>query len=187
MKKAPKWGRAIGIIMIILGSFGVFFQLLKTLIPSYMRAFSIMVEQSIRKNENLDPGHLQNLAYVKQQWTASDESLAILMISGIIGVLLLIFYIIGGAKLLKAKELNFQFAKYALIVFILFNAFSSFYFLWMNQNGLLKVLGIYIAVGTAIDIVLLSVALTSKKTEYGGEANTELNAFTLNPESEEII
>lgn len=187
MKKAPTWGKAIGILMIILGSLGVFFQLVKTILPSYMRIMPTMLDQSYRQVQDMDPLQAQNVEFLKRQWEVTDGATNAVLAMGIIGTLFLIVYIVGGAKLLAPKAFNFHFAKYTLFLLIAFNAISGYYLFFMNQNPILKGLGVYVLIGLLIDVVFLIIAFTSNKSAYGIGAVPEMDGYSLNPESDEII
>lgn len=187
MRKTPTWGKAIGIIMICLGSISVFLQLYKIIIARIMSVFPNMMDNVTALNPEMDTNQQQGMALAKQMMVMTREQANALIMVGTVGFLLLIFYIVAGAKLLTAQPANYNRAKIMLIIFILFNAFSSFLLVSGSGNVIVTTLGVYGIVGLVFDIVLFIILLTSNKADYGIGVDPELTSYTLHTDSEDIV
>lgn len=92
--------------MISLGGIGTFYQLYKIIFPTFFNQSPL---QDIANN-----GPTREFRDV---FGMDSAALDLMIIFGVIGLLISVFYIIGGAKLLSAKPTNYHFAKYALLIF----------------------------------------------------------------------
>lgn len=186
-KAAPGWGKAVGIIAICLGGLGVFYQMYKIIMPSFFRR----IPETLNTLSQLDPNRTVEEEIAINQFQTimgfTDGQATALMTFGVVGLVLTAFYIVGGAKLLKAKPSNYHFAKYALITFVVYNAILCLYIYTGNGSLILSAIGIYSLVGLVFDVTLMIIVLASDKADYGIGVDTSMHDYTLNPESEEII
>ena len=108
MQKATIWGKVVGIIMICLGALGIFNQFYKISLKSVAGMQGEMIEgfSEIPLGEN-KPNPFGSI--FKNMFAMTETQGNIIMIIGIVGVLLAIFYIIGGVKLLQASKKNYYF------------------------------------------------------------------------------
>lgn len=171
--KAPTWGKAVGIIMICLGGLGTFYQLYKIIFPSF---FSQVPFNNVGNSE------------FKEIFGLGSSGLNMMIIFGFIGILLSVFYIIGGAKRLTAKPANYYFAKYTLLIFIIYNLIGVVLFYLLTVGFFIRILLIYAVVGLVFDIALFVIALSSNKAAYGigGEQGIK-QVYTNDRIDEEII
>ncbi len=186
-KKAPSWGKAIGIIMICLGGLGIFYQMYKIIMPSFMQTMPL--NQMSQLDPNMDRG--QRIIVNQFENIMDFNGLEnYLMTLGIIGVILCIIYIISGAKLLTVKPQNYKFAIYVLGIFIAFNAFQLYLVFSGGTSFMMKALFIYSIIGIAFDIALLAILLSSNKAEYGiskGLNEPDKDRYTVDLDNEEIV
>ncbi|MBK9190295.1 MAG: hypothetical protein IPM77_01715 [Crocinitomicaceae bacterium] len=117
-KTAPGWGKAVGILMIIFGALGVFIQIYKLIIPRMIAIQGNMMNRmntydSVYGNEFSEVSNMYG-----EMFGISESQATFLTISGVLGFISCVFYIIGGAKLLTPKPANLNFAKYALFGFL---------------------------------------------------------------------
>jgi len=177
--KVPGWGKAVGIIMIILGSLGIFYQAYKIMAPKIFEMQQQMMSNmsnAFEMNEEMDNNSVRMnpeafLNTFQETFRISDVAKNWLPTFGIIGLLLCIYYIIGGVLLLKPKALNYKIALSALVSMIALNIIS--YIVVFSEGNSLMLIGlmIYSFVGVAFDVALLIICLTSNKSSYGiGEA-----------------
>ena len=147
----PTWGRVIGIIMICLGALGVFNQFYKMMMRTYASMGNGFGGSNLFSN----------------MFGITETQGTILMILGLLGIGACVFYIIAGAKLLKATPQNYNFAKYALFGFIGFNLISI---VWMAMNSdsfLIMGLMTYVGIGLALDIAMVIIFMMSDSSGYG--------------------
>jgi len=186
--KAPGWGKAIGIIMIVLGSFGIFFQAYRILIPKIMEMQQKMISgisQGIELSENMNqdnpfranPDKIFNS--FQENFLFSETTLNWLPIFSVLGIVLCIFYIVGGAMLLKPKSISFKMGLGALIAMIALNIISFVILIPNDDSFMLYGVLIYSFIGTAIDIALLIIVLMSNKSAYGYADNSTLKESSI--------
>lgn len=174
--KTPGWGKAIGIIMIVLGSLGVFYQGYRIMIPKIMemqyRMFSDITEV-MDEADTIDPDNPTRIKPQKVFDSFQDEillsqnTITWLPILGGIGVLFCIFYIVGGAMLLKARPISYKMAVSALIAMLALNIFACLVLIPNDSSLMLFGLLVYSCIGIAMDIALLIILLLSNKAAYG--------------------
>src|SRR5690606_7262318 len=99
MKKAPQWGKAIGIIMICLGGLGSFIQFYKLILPFMSKLMPELMDQAMAQNSQMTAFEIQNLERLKEMFKLSESEGNTMVILGVTGLILIVFYIIGGAKL----------------------------------------------------------------------------------------
>ncbi|UKN03016.1 hypothetical protein K6119_05740 [Paracrocinitomix mangrovi] len=161
--KAPQWGRVIGIIMIVFGSLGVFYQMYKILIPSIFSMQRNMMNDFDRMGRN-NPGN-RVFENMQEVWFMSDTQMTVMTIGGILGILLCVFYIVGAAKLLKKGEQNLKIGKMVLFIFIGYNViFCSF--LFAGGSIFARMIAIYAIIGLVADIVFTIIIVSNNKEEY---------------------
>jgi hypothetical protein len=181
VKKAPGWGKALGIIMICLGGLGIFYQIYKIIIPWIFGIFSRPLNDMARLSNDRA---FDELNYMM----GMSESQANVMIAfGIFGLVLTIFYIMGGVKLLSVAPGNYEFTKYALSAFIMLNAAAIVYFLMSHASFTIRLLMIYAIVGLVFDITLIIILLSSNKSDYGVGVDESMQAYTVDTTDEEIL
>jgi hypothetical protein len=185
-KKAPGWGKAIGIIMICLGGLGIFIHIYKMLIPSLFGNMPRMMNDLSRLDHNNPAGDIMINEFNNMLGLSSTQS-AMLMTFGILCLGLTVFYIIGGAKLLTATPSNYRFAKGALIAFIALNAIGVSYFYLGNTGFIVKAILIYSIVGLVFDITLLIILNASNKADYGIGVDDSLEPYSNYGDDEELI
>lgn len=187
-KSAPGWGKAIGIIIICLGGLGVFYQIYKILIPSIFSSFPVQV---LNDAAHADPDFNRQQEIVLDQMNSIVKITTVggqwMIIFGYFGILVTIFYIIGGTKLLTAKPQNYNFGKYALIAFIAYNVIEGIVLLSMNTGFLIRAILVYSGIGLVFDVTLLIILLSNNKAAYGLGSEPENEQYTLHVEDEEII
>jgi hypothetical protein len=149
--KPPVWGKAIGIIMICLGSLGIFLQLYKFMIRSFSEI-----------SHNFNNGN----AVLGGIFRMSEAQATGMLILALIGLLACVFYIVGGAKLLKATPENYNFGKYSILAMLSYNAICLTWMLMNSQNIMIYALAIYVAIGLALDIALFIVFIKSDSSGY---------------------
>ncbi|MDC3352427.1 hypothetical protein OAV92_04190, partial [Crocinitomicaceae bacterium] len=90
--------------------------------------------------------------------------------------------------LLSAKPTNYHFAKYALLIFIIYNLVGAILFFSLSVGLFLRILLIYSLVGLVFDIALFVVLLSSNKAAYWiGDVNQSQRVYTAGGADEEII
>jgi len=156
--KPPVWGKAIGIIMICLGSLGVFLQLYKFMIRSFSEI-----------SHNFNNGN----AVLGGIFRMTETQATVMLILALLGLVSCVFYIIGGAKLLKATPENYKFGKYSILIMLSYNAIGLTWMLMNSQCIMIYALAIYVAIGLALDIALFIVFIKSDPSGYmnGGVSN----------------
>lgn len=167
-KTAPGWGKAVGILMIVFGGLGVFIQIYKIMMPQILRMQKNMMHSfsTIEMDNQPNPfRHSQNI--FSDMMGISDLQANTLIISGVIGLIGCIFYIIGGAKLLRATPANFKFAKTVLIGFLSLNVLTVILLISEGSSLMMLAILVYIIMGLVVDLVLTIIVSTSNKTAYG--------------------
>ena len=176
----PGWGKAVGIIMIVLGGLGVFYQFYKILAPKILETQSkVMDTMSHLPSNDGFSGNRAVSSMFNEFLQMSSFQTNVFVFSGIIGFLLCAFYIVAGAKLLVAKPINYKLAQYALISFLVLNL-GTIFLLFRDAMSLFVIgLMVYIIIGFVFDLVLLIILLASDKRRYGigGEALSEINTL----------
>jgi len=163
MRKAPTWGKTVGIIMIVLGGLGVFIQIYKII----LRTFANIQGEVFNNLEHLPNSNNPGLRMFDQMFGMTQTQGNIMMILGLLGLIGCVIYIIGGVKLLKAEPKNYDFAKYALIGFLVYNLVNV---IWMGMNThSIMIMGmmVYVVIGFVFDIVLTIILLSNDKSAYG--------------------
>ncbi len=186
-KSAPGWGKAIGIIMICLGGLSVFYQLYKIVFPAIFRTIPRQIENISRMDPNFDRNGEQAINQFNSIIGMSESQANLLVTLGILGIISLIFYIVGGAKLLTVKPENYKFAKFALSGFILYNVIGGILFLSTNSGWFAGIIMMYSIIGLVFDITLLIILLSSNKAAYGIGTAPELETYTQDQNDEEIL
>lgn len=186
-KKAPGWGKAIGIIMICLGGLGVFIHIYKMVIPSLFGNFPRVMNDLSRLEQSNPAGDLVFTEFNNMMGMSSTQG-TMLVTFGLLCLVLTIFYIIGGAKLLIAKPSNYRFAMYALAAFIVLNAVGCAYFFLGHTSFIVKGILIYSIVGLVFDIALLIILNASNKADYGIGVDESMPSYSTDSgASDEII
>lgn len=167
-KSAPGWGKAVGILMIIFGALGVFVQIYKLIIPRMIALQGNMMnrmDQLNSYNNSYNEFSAVNDVY-GEMFGITEAQSTFLTISGILGFIGCVFYIVGGAKLLTPKPSNLNFAKYALFGFFGLNLLTLIILMSSGNSVLLMVILIYVGMGFTIDLVLGIILLSSDKSAY---------------------
>ncbi|MCC7453233.1 MAG: hypothetical protein IT222_03625 [Crocinitomix sp.] len=168
MKKAPVWGKVLGIIMICLGGLGVINQVYKLMVPMMMD----MMRDFPVHPANGNPMAAQTGLDVM---FGNSNSATMLMILGFSGLAMMALYIVAGAKLLTRKMANYNFAKNVLLIMLVYNALTLIY-MWSGAGGMfVKMLAIYGTIGFVFDLTILIILISNDKQEY--EAATSSNNF----------
>ena len=163
--------------MISLGGIGTFYQLYKIIFPTFFNQSPL---QDITNN-----GPTREFRDV---FGMDSAALDLMIIFGVIGLLISVFYIIGGAKLLSEKPTNYHFAKYALLIFIIYNLVGAILFFSLSVGLFLRILLIYSLVGLVFDIALFVILLSSNIAAYWiGDVNQSQRVYTAGGADEEII
>lgn len=169
MSNAPSWARGVGIVQISLGAFGIFFQIYKLVIPAFSKFQNIATHAM---NENMDLETKRVLGIVSKEFGLTNAQANIMITLGFIGILLCVFYIIGGVKMLKLHPKNLRFGQLTLLLFIIYNMASVVYFTLNINNILVMGLSIYMIGAIIIDIALLIIIIASDKSDYGLKGKT---------------
>lgn len=163
MRKAPTWGKTVGIIMIVLGGLGVFIQIYKMILKTFAN-----IQNDVFSNlQHLPDANEPGLRVFDQMFGMTSSQGNIMMIMGLLGLVGCVIYIVGGAKLLKASPQNYNFAKYSLLGFLIYNLICI---IWMGMNThSLMIMGlmVYVVIGFVFDIVLIIILLSNDKSAYG--------------------
>jgi hypothetical protein len=161
-KNVPSWGKVIGILMICLGSLGVFNQFYKMMIRTYANIGNGF------GGGNFGGGLFGNMFRI------SETQGNIMMLLGVLGLAACVFYIIAGAKLLKAEPANYNFAKYALFGFIGFNVVCITWMAFNSNSFLIMGMMTYVGFGLALDVAMLIIFMMSDSSGYGvGEPRSD--------------
>lgn len=154
--------------MIVFGGLGVFIQIYKIMIPQLFKMQGQMVN-SLSQLDTYDQSNpFRNNANVFNQIMGiSDTQANVLFIAGLLGLAACAFYIIGGAKLLKAVPANYHFAKYSLIGFLVLNIITTTLLTTSGPSFIIMGVLVYVILGIVTDLVLLIILLASDKTKYG--------------------
>ncbi|MBK7130060.1 MAG: hypothetical protein IPH66_11950 [Crocinitomicaceae bacterium] len=167
-KQAPGWGKAIGILMIIFGSFGVFIQIYKIIIPSMLKLQNRMMHSFSSMDMNGEPNPFRESQEVFDELLyMSDTQANVMMVSGILGFILCVFYIVGGVKLLKPKPAHYKFALYSLFAFLGLNALTCILLFASGPSIVIIGILVYVIMGLVMDLVYTIILATSDKTKYG--------------------
>ena len=182
-KNAPGWGKAIGIIMICLGGLGTFYQIYKIIFPSMINNMTSSPLFQIAENDM----NRQAFNQFSHAFGLDQNGMNLMILFGVLGTILLIFYIIAGAKLLTVNPKNYYMARNALLVFVFFNAVGCILFFTISVGFFLKMILIYSIVGLVFDIALLAILLSSNKAAYGIGVEEGMESYTLDSQDEEVI
>lgn len=165
-KSAPGWGKAVGILMIIFGALGVFIQIYKLIIPRMIEMQGNMMDRMSSYDSVYGNPYSEVSNVYGEMFGISESQATFLTISGILGFIGCVFYIIGGAKLLTPKPANLNFAKYSLFAFFGLNLLTLIILMSSGNSVLLMVILIYVGMGFTIDLVLGIILLSSDKSAY---------------------
>lgn len=163
MRKVPGWGKIIGIIMIVLGALGVFLQFYKISLPT----FANLQGEILNDLDGLSGPKKVGIKIFDSMFGMSQTQGNVMITLGIFGLIACTLYIISGTKLLKAEPKNYNFAKFTLIGFLIFNLINV---VWMGMNNnSVMIMGImvYVLVGLVFDIVITIILLSNDKSAYG--------------------
>ena len=185
-KKAPGWGKALGIIMICLGGLGVFAHIYKLLIPSLFGNMPRIIND-LSQIESNNPVNDRVFSEFNYMLGMTETQSTMLMVFGLLCLGLTVFYIIGGTKLLTASPANYRFAMYALVAFIILNAAGLAYFYLGSSGFIVKMVLIYSIIGLVFDITLLIILNMSNKADYGISVDETVQDFSNNSDNEEIM
>lgn len=162
-RTTPGWGKAIGILMIVFGSLGFFIQIYKMMLPQLVKTATFL--EAMDQAQTTNP--FQSQVMYREMMNMGDQEAAILFYAGLIGLLGIVVYIIGGAKLLKATPANFNFARFTLFGFIVLNTLTTALLIKAGPSFLSMGAMVYIILGIITDLVLLIVLVSNDKTRYG--------------------
>ncbi len=185
-KAAPSWGKAIGIIMICLGCLGVFYQIYKIMVPGMLKLVP-KFNQFPGYNEHMTTNEEIAFEQINSMLSASDSEANLVITLGYLGLVLMVLYIIAGAKLLNAKPANYNFAKYTLGGLIVYNGVGLLLFVGFLSNLFLGMILTYAMVGLVFDIALFIILLASNKGAYGIGVDTSMQGYTLDTDDQEIL
>ena len=164
-RSAPGWGRAIGIIMIILGGMGVFFNFYRLLMPSIFNFQRRLMHDMRDVNPNPEA---RKVSKVLDEMLYFDNTMETLIyIFSTVGIVVCILYIIGGVKLLKPRPKNYNFAR-AILFAAIFVALLFYIFMFAHRfSFFIFAMMFYSFFGTICDITLLIILSASNKSAYG--------------------
>lgn len=181
INKTPSWGKALGIIMICLGGFGILMQIYKIIFPMMFKLMRSMPMPAPPTNHGQAPEKILDMML------GARNSFDWLILIGVIGIFMVTIYIIGGVKLLTAKPINYHFAKWTLIAMLLYNGISLILF-WTAMTGIfIRMFSIYIIVGFVFDLAVLIILLSSDKAAYGIGTQETIETYNYNQENEEVF
>ncbi len=190
--KAPGWGKTIGILMIILGSLGVFYQMYRIAFPKILNfqnkmmhtitdmqkdAFNQIDENdTILNKEELNQfitEPLQQFDHFRETiFGLDDQTTNYLTWFSLIMIVLCIVYIIAGTKIMKPSIQNYNMAVYTLVASIVINLIS-YVLIFTGQNSfMIMAIMFYSFIGVVADVVFLIIAITSDKSAYGFDSKT---------------
>lgn len=176
----PGWGKAIGILMIVLGGLGVFYQFYKMLAPKILSTQNQMMNamSTLPSNDGFSNVNRMNDIFNEFMQMSNFQS-NVFVVSGILGFLMCAFYIVAGAKMLVAKPINYRLAQYALLGFLMLNLITIFLLFTDKMSIFVIGLMVYIIIGFIFDLVLFIILIASDKRRYGigGEMMNEINTL----------
>ncbi len=185
VKKAPGWGKTVGILMITFGSFGVFYQIYRMVVPRLMSfqrkmidRFSQIPEYMEYSDSTMTKEEFQEIVDYPVQafeevnnmfFNFSDAMINYLTWFSLLMILVCVFYIVAGSKLLKPTPSNYKMARLVLLISIGVNLLS--YVLIFSEQGsfMLQVMMLYSFIGVAADVVFLIIMSSSDKSAYFNE------------------
>lgn len=167
-RPVPAWGKTVGILMIIFGSLGAFFQIYKIIIPQLLRIQREVMDSmaQVEFDNQPNPFKMSQGIFDKYMHLTEAESNT-LVICGIAGLIACVFYIIGGAKLLKATPANYQFGRAAAVGFLSLNIITVIALLSSGTSLLMVGILVYVILGLLIDLTLSIILLAADKSKYG--------------------
>jgi len=183
----PTWGKAIGILMIIFGSLGIFIQFYKIMVPQIMKiSGGMMNAMSQLPQQEGQPNIKATTAIFNELSGMSNLQANTLIFGGVIGLIACALYITAGAKLLKANPSNYNWGKNMLITFLIINVVTAILLLIDGFSIFVMVIMIYIVLGFIIDLVLCIILLSSDKTKYGIGVEPNQQVYTVDQNNQEI-
>jgi len=184
----PGWGKTIGILMIIFGSFGVFIQFYKIMVPQILRMSGGMMNVMNQLPQQEDQPNIRaTTAIFKEMMGMSNLQANTLIFGGVIGLIACALYIIAGAKLLKANPSNYNWGKNMLIAFLTLNVVTAILLLIDGFSVFVMAIMIYMVLGFIIDLVLFSIFISSDKTKYGIGVDPSQEVYTVDQRNQEIL
>ena len=189
-RNAPGWGKTIGIMMIILGSLGVFYQFYKLVIPKilgFQQSLINTIGDEVQQNQTFQDSVMTHTE-LRESFDQSKEIfntlndtvfridpevITYLTISSIIMLIICVIYIIAGTKLLSPSTKNYQFTLYTLIISIIISLISFIFIFSGNNSAMIFGIMFYAFIGVVADVVFLIIMQSSDKSAYGiGEPKT---------------
>ena len=196
-KKVPGWGKTIGILMIIMSSLGVFYQMYRLIIPRLLNFQSNMMNtfmdtsRQVKSNIEFNDSTMREVEFDEMIapvshgfeelndtiFHVSETSTNYMYWFSLLMLVVCVFYIIAGTKLMKPALKNYQFAITILIISIAVNILS-YILIFSNANSLI-LYGVmfYSFIGTVADIVFLIIIKTSDRSAYGIGSPVEVTEF----------
>jgi len=190
--KAPTWGTAIGVMMIIFGGCSVMNDLQSINLPGVLEKQKVIINDTIEENaeeDSLVSEQIDSLGtpekdgidafqdpkkIAEEVLTLSEFTKTWIVRFGYIGVGVSLLYILGGIFLLTPRKLSIPIAYAALIVSI---AFSGIQAVVLTSSGsasgiIALTSGFSQIFGIIIDIILLSIVFASDKEAYQGAVSS---------------
>ncbi|MCG8577594.1 MAG: hypothetical protein MI810_22125 [Flavobacteriales bacterium] len=177
--KTPSWGKGVGISMIVLGSLGILFSFYRFAFLKIVAFQQEMLNEFDKISADDGPSSPFGNSLFKKAFHVSEFHENFIHVFTTIGFIICILYIIAGAKLLKAKPQNYNFARIILILSVALAIIQYFMMLGVGGYSML-ILGllVYNMFGTACDIALMLILLLSNKAQYGIGVDTSLEGYT---------
>ncbi|MFD1550613.1 hypothetical protein DNU06_14770 [Putridiphycobacter roseus] len=196
IKKVPGWGKTVGILMIIMGSLGAFYQLYRIVFPMILNVqqefignFSRITKDQIQNNDSLrlNPTFNENFESFENSLEAVNNTIfkiephiiQYIMVFSLIMLLVNVIYIIAGTKLLTKKIANYQFAKITLIIAILINVLSLFLIFSGNNSLMIFAMMFYAFIGLIADIVYIIILQSHDQSEYDENENAQKQVISI--------
>jgi hypothetical protein len=184
--KAPTWGTAIGVIMIIFGGCSVMNDLQSINLPGVLEKQKVIINDTLEENaeeDSLVSEQIDSLGtpekdgvdafqdpkkIAEEVLTLSEFTKTWIVRFGYIGVGVSLLYILGGIFLLTPRKLSIPIAYAALIVSIAFSGIQAVVLTSSGSaSGLIALTSGFSQIfGIIIDIILLSIVFASDKDAY---------------------
>jgi len=184
----PTWGKAIGILMIIFGSLGIFIQFYKIMIPQIFKmSGGIMNAMNQLPQQEGQTDMRAPMALFNEMAAMSNMQANTMIFGGVIGLIACALYIIAGAKLLKATPSNYNWGKNMLLAFLTLNVVTAILLLIDGFSIIVMGVMVYMILGFIIDLVLYIILISSDKTKYGIGVAPNQEVYTVDQNNEEIL
>jgi len=183
--KAPTWGTAIGVIMIIFGGCSVMNDIKSINLPGALEKQKVIINEAMEETAKEDSLLTQQMdsvgtpetdgidafkdpkKIVEDVLTLSEFTKTWIVRFGYIGVVVSLLYLLGGIFLLTPRKISIPIVYAALILSIAFSGVQTVVLTSDSASGIIAMTSGFSQIfGIIIDIILLSVVFASDKEAY---------------------